>query len=124
MGAPPPAGAEGSVTLAGDASFSTHSAPVGKTLFRREDGSCFATGGANAGALLKLIASPGGITTLDLWPRRAHEPGITTRFGSVLYQLRTRFGLTIDTLYEPNITRPGRHGVYLLRERLTIISSG
>lgn len=124
MDAPPPAGGKGSVIVAGDAPLSTRSAPAGKTLFRKQDGSCFATGGANARALLKMMASPGGITTLDLWPRRADEPGITTRFGSVLYQLRTRFGLAIDTLYEPNITRPGRHGVYLLRERLTVVGSG
>lgn len=115
---------EGSVVVVADSPLSPKSVAAGKTCFCREDGSCFATGGANARALLKMMASPGGITTLDLWPKRADEPGITTRFGSVLYQLRTRFRLNIETLYEPNVTRPGRHGVYLLRERLTVVGSG
>jgi hypothetical protein len=115
---------EGAVVVVADSPLSPKSIAAGKTAPRREDGSCFATGGANAQALLRMMAAPEGITTLDLWPRRADEPGIATRFGSVLYQHRTRFGLTVDTLHEPNVTRPRRHGVYLLREHLTVVGSG
>lgn len=109
---------EGAGTLVGDSPLSSKSAPLGKTLFERPDGSRFVTSGADAETLLKLMATPRGVTSTVLWPNTPGAQHVTTRLGAVVHRLRHERGVRIDTVMEPNVSRPGRHARYFLRDTI------
>lgn len=113
----PPQG-KGAVVVVADSPLSSKSAPLGKTLFERPDGSRFVTSGADAETLLKLMATARGVTSTSLWPNTPGAQHVTTRLGAVVHRLRHERGVRIDTVMEPNVSRPGHHARYFLRDTI------
>lgn len=111
---------EGAGTLVGDSPLSSNFAQFGKTLFERLDGSRLALGDATADTLLLLMQRE-GVTATCLWPNTPGGRNITTRASTIIYRLRYRYGLPIETEMRPNVGRPGRHAYYRLRERVRVI---
>lgn len=109
---------EGAGALVGDGLLLSNSAPLCKTLFELPNGSRFATSGADAETLIKLMATPRGITSTSVWPNTPGVQHVTTRLAAVIHRLRHERGVRIDTIMEPNVSRPGHHARYFLRDTI------